>query len=444
MILTFVNEGKSGPEGINYLFSEKDANGNLRDPPAELLEGDILLTKYLIQNNPRTKKYSSYSLNFRDNEKVTDMQLKEMVQAIRDTFCMGRGPDEVSILAVKHTDKSNIELHLIIIDEINGKQFNPFPPGDFSKKLQQDFCAYWNHKLGFEQVVGNPFKASFSRFDAKAPTYRKEEYSKNLDNNEVAASKERKEKLSAIVTKAVMDGKINNRKDLIDFLTKKGCTITRKGKDYLSIKLPGKEKAIRFKGGAFVENVDYSVLIAEHNTASKHLTSYKFKEVEKRLNAAMDYKKGVYERIYAPKKNRVPKHHESKAVNNPDVKPKNKNGMNSHSNNIVEAKPKENAQVSSKNSSKPIVKNNKQAPQNSVPSVSSRGSNESALVSIGSLENKIYSLGVRLSQVPIEQRAQIQAQIAALKIQLERMQHQWAEAKKAELNKGGPSKPKFK
>jgi len=436
MILTFVNKGTSGPEGINYLFSEKDANGKFRDPPAELLEGDILLTKYLISRNPRTKKYSSYSLNFRDNEKITDLQLKVMVQSIRDTFCMGLGPDEVNILAVKHTDKSNIELHLIILDEVNGKQFNPFPPGDFSKRLQQDFCAYWNHKLGFEQVVSNPFKASFSRFDAKAPAYRKEEYSKNLNNKDVAASKERKEKLSAIVEKAVMDGKINNRNELIDFLRKKDCTITRQGTDYLSIKLPGKDKAIRFKGGAFVENVDYRVLIAEHNSASKHLTSYKFKKVEERLNAAMDYKRGVYERIYAPKKPRMPKDKKLNSASSTSVKPSSKN--------IMATKLKENAQISANHSSKPQTQNNKQVPRTSTPSISSGGSNESMMISIGSLENKIYALGVKLSQAPIEQRAQIQNQIASLRLQLIRLQQQAAEAKKAELNRTNPIRPRLK
>lgn len=280
MILTYVNAGTSGSEGINYLFSEKDANGKLRNPPAELLSGDLFLTKYLIEHNQREKKYSSYALSFRDNETVTDDQLKEILQSLRDTFCTGLGPERVNILAVKHTDKSNIEVHIILNNEdlATGRQFNPFPPGERSKKLQRDFCAYWNHKLGYEQVVSNPFKPSFSRFDAKTPVRRKEAYSKNFGNGEIATSKERKQKLSSIVAKAIMNGKINNRGELISFLEKKECKVTREGTDYLSIKLPGKEKAIRFKGGAFVENVDYRALIAEHNRSAKHLTPYQFEK----------------------------------------------------------------------------------------------------------------------------------------------------------------------
>lgn len=438
MILTYVNAGTSGPEGINYLFSERDANGKLRDPPAQLLSGDVLFTKYLIAHNEREKKYSSYSLNFRDNEKVTDDQLKEILQSLRDTFCTGLGPDQVNMLAVKHTDKNNIELHIVINDEelTTGRQFNAFPPGERSKKLQQDFCAYWNHKLGFEQVVGNPFKASFSRFDAKTPAERKHQYLSSVGNSDGSATKERKEKLSAIVTKAVMSGKVNNRNELIAFLEKNQCKITRRGKDYLSIKLPGKEKAIRFKDGAFVEHVDYRVLIAEHNSASKTLTSYQFNKIRANLANTMDYKRELHAKIYAPKKPRMPKSQNSRVVSPPSGKAVN--------NKAVDVRLKENTPTAKKHSVKPKAPAKQNAAQVSASSVSVGNSHEALGISIASVADRIFSLGLKLSQVPAEQRAQIEIQIAALKIQLEKLQQQLEESKKAELNRGGPSTPKFK
>lgn len=438
MILTYVNAGTSGPEGINYLFSEKDANGKLRDPPAELISGDVLLTKFLIQQNQREKKYSSYALSFRDNEFVTDDQLREILQSLRDTFCTGLGPEQVNMLAVKHADKNNIELHIVINDEelTTGRQFNPFPPGDRSKKLQQDFCAYWNHKLGFDQVVGNPFKASFSRFDAKASTQRKDQFLASVGNPDGSATKERKEKLSAIVTKAVMSGKVNNRNELIAFLEKNQCEITRKGKDYLSIKLPGKEKAIRFKDGAFVENVDYRILIAEHNATSKTLASYQFNRIKANLVKTMDYKRELHAKIYSPKKPRVPKPQNSRVVSPSSVK--------ARDNKAVEVRPKGITQTAKSHPIKPRATAKQNAPQVSASNISVGNSHEALGMSIASVAHKIFSLGLKLSQVPAEQRAQIEIQIAALKIRLEKMQQQLEEAKKAELNKGGPSKPKFK
>ena len=429
MILTFVNGGTSGPEGINYLFSEKDANGKLRNPPAELLSGDVLLTKYLIRNNQREKKYSSYALSFRDNEKVTDDQLKEILQSLRDTFCTGLGPDRVNMLAVKHTDKNNIEVHIVINDEelTTGRQFNPWPPGARSKKLQQDFCAYWNHKLGFEQVVGNPFKASFSRFDAKAPAQRIEQSLASIGNAEASATKERKEKLSAIVTKAVMSGKISNRNELISFLENNECKVTRKGTDYLSVRLPGKEKSIRFRGGCFLENVDYRILIAEHNTASRQLAPYQFKKIKDNLNNAMDYKRELHARIYTPRKKRIPKLKSEKVAGFPKVK------MSSNHNS--ELKAKLNTQPNANHSDKSQSPSKSKPTEGSSATVSSGNSNENLLISIGSMENKIFALGIKLSLVSIEQRAQIQSQIEALKIQVMRMHLQLAEAKKVELNK---------
>jgi len=436
MILTYVNAGTSGSEGINYLFSEKDANGKLRNPPAELLSGDLFLTKYLIEHNQREKKYSSYALSFRDNETVTDDQLKEILQSLRDTFCTGLGPERVNILAVKHTDKSNIEVHIILNDEdlATGRQFNPFPPGERSKILQRDFCAYWNHKLGYEQVVSNPFKPSFSRFDAKTPVRRKEEYSKNLGNGEVATSKERKEKLSSIVAKAIMDGRINNRRDLISFLQKKECKVTREGTDYLSIKLPGKEKAMRFKGGAFVENVDYRALIAEHNRSAKHLAPYQFKKIKDRLNAAMDYKRELHAKIYVPRKPRPPKAHKFKPISLVRVK--------TSWNQPLEIKLKKDIQTPIRQCSKKKLTVKKEAVQASASNISVLNSHEALGVSMASVENKIFSLGLKLSQVPPERKTQIEFEIAALKIQLAKMQQQLADAKIAELNKDSARKPK--
>ncbi|MBK4733694.1 relaxase/mobilization nuclease domain-containing protein [Noviherbaspirillum pedocola] len=443
MILTFVNKGESGPEGINYLFSEKDANGKERNPPAELLEGDILLTKYLIENNSRIKKYSSYALSFRDNEKVTDEQLKEIVQSVRDTFCTGLGSDRINILAVKHTDKGNTEVHLIINDEdmLTGRRFNPWPPGERSQKLQQDFCACWNHRLGFEQVVSNPFKASFSRFDAKVPKERRKKFLQKIDEKEAVKaleenkdSNQRREKLSSITAEAVMAGKINNRNDLVKFLERNNCRITRKGKDYLSIILPGKEKPIRFKGGCFKEDVDYRSLIAEHNTASKHLRPDQFRKVEARLDEAMVYKRELHAKIYAPKekKIRLPKTESVKIKAPQQIKPNNK------------VKPKEQR----KQTIQPVVKSNsnvskKQKNFNNFRSIGISSSLGTHIAEkIGSVELQLTALYTQLSNAPNSKRAEIEQKIFELKFQLTVLQQQQIEDKKAELNRD--KKDKFK
>lgn len=446
MILTFVNDGTSNSaSAINYLFSEKDGEGNIRNPPAELFEGDVFLTKYLIDTCPRDKKYSSYALAFRDSEKPTDLQLKEIVKSLRETFCTGLGPDRVNLLVVKHLDKNSIELHIIIPDTemTTGKQFNPFPGGERSQQLQKDFCAFWNHKLGYEQVIGNPFKAAFSRFDAKVPSKRKKEYLEKQSSKEGITDKEsaetvdsikdngRKQRLSSYAADEIMSGRVNNRDELIAFLETKGCKITRQAEDSLSIKLPGKEKAIRFKGGAFVKDVDYRTLIAEHKNASKHLTTYQFKQVVKRIESQTDYKRDLFQRMYSPKK-RVPKAFKQspKFV---------KSQCSSVSKAAISSEPKQlkNASQPAGSMQKPQLKDFKSLGSSSVSSNanSGGGSLESLQLSIGNLESKITALGMKLSQVPASQHAAIKAQIAQMRIQLMRLQQQLEDAKKASLNR---------
>jgi hypothetical protein len=109
-----------------------------------------------------------------------------------------------------------------------------------------------------------------------------------------------------------------------------------------------------------------------------------------------------------------------------------------------EIKSAQNSQPNDKNYSKQQNPNGPKSSTGSLSPLSSGNSHGNLMASIGSMENKIFALGVKLSQAPMEQRAQIQSQIDALKIQLTRMHHQLAEAKKVEKNKTGPTKHRFR
>jgi hypothetical protein len=51
----------------------------------------------------------------------------------------------------------------------------------------------------------------------------------------------------------VLEGKIDNRKEMVELLRESGIEVTREGKDYIGIKLPDSAKAQRFKGGIYSE-----------------------------------------------------------------------------------------------------------------------------------------------------------------------------------------------
>lgn len=436
MIVTTFNAGWGrASNATRYLFSEKDSSGKVRNPPAQLYKGDRELTERLIDLSPnKTFKYTSGAIAFRDNEKPTNEQIDEVIKSFREVFAPGMSEDRVNMLWIRHEDKGNTELHFLVVmnDLKSMRQFSISPTfrkkdGTYEKnkhsmQLEKDFSAYWNDKLGYDQIVEDPIKANFSQFDKKTP--RGQKHAQN------------KERLADEIAKRIRVGRINNRSELVKFLNEKNFKVTRQANDSLSILLPGRTKPMRFKGGCFVKDADYKTLIREADIAKSKtkLTTKEFNEVVTRMNGAIQYRIDFNKKRYMLKK-RVPKLKAStitqaKPLSNTktatNVEKVKQNGQSNRS--IDSGIPKS---TSSKSSEKPT--------QN----ISSGSSNQGLEINIGSIENKIFALGVKLSQVPIEQRAQIQAQISALRIQLIKMHHQMAEAKKTELNRTNPSKPKI-
>mgnify|MGYP000893318270 CR=1 FL=1 len=51
----------------------------------------------------------------------------------------------------------------------------------------------------------------------------------------------------------VLEGKLDNREEMVALLRESGVEVTREGKDYISVKLPESGKAQRLKGGIYGE-----------------------------------------------------------------------------------------------------------------------------------------------------------------------------------------------
>ena len=52
----------------------------------------------------------------------------------------------------------------------DGKSFNMNPPGRKSFEITKSFQAAINHKMNYDQVVENPFKAHLSKFEYQYPS----------------------------------------------------------------------------------------------------------------------------------------------------------------------------------------------------------------------------------------------------------------------------------
>lgn len=434
MIVQFFNHGTGKADSaVRYLLQDNDSNGNQRNSKPEIFYGDPDLTKLLIDNNPRKYKYNSGVIAFRDDEKPTDKELKQVVKAFYEAFAPGLGPDRLNMLIVRHEDKGNTELHLLIpmIDAKTQKQFNINPPGEITKQMFRDFQAIWNHKLGYAQVVEDLLKAEFSNFDKKVPA--------GKTSNTI------KDRLSVEIPKLIRKEKINNRNELIGFLEERGCTVTRKGMDYISLKFPNQKKATRLTGPVFSKNSDYKKLVEQADAVlnNTHLNDFQISKIKVRLNESTDYRRNFIE----------------KRLNKPKRTPK---GSNAYcgKRSLNSAKIPKTQEISSTNKNQPGIKSGKisnsiekgisfkdaikatsgaKGSQNAKSPVSERktssGSIQGVAKSLASLQMQIDSAQADLANAQtLEDRIKAEAKLNSLILQKNKLLAELEQARIAELN----------
>lgn len=285
IIKVFKNTGKGPSRGpLNYLLG-KDKNGNEREPRPAILAGSKEAVAFLIDNNHRQQKYTSGVISFRDNERPTAKQLKELFKDFRKTFLPGLDEDKAPLLMVRHLEKGNLEIHFLIAKQTStGKALNIAPPGPASQKLFEDFQKVQNDKMGFKQVTPNLLKAQFDTF---------EKYT-------------RKAKLGEHLIKKVKNNELATYSDLLRYLEHDlKINITRRGKDFISVKMPGKEKAVRLKGPAFTPGADLKELLKQSSNQPTKLNPDELLKVHQSLEIGIKKRADYNQKIYnTPSKNK--------------------------------------------------------------------------------------------------------------------------------------------
>lgn len=264
MIVRVFKAGISrGESPVNYLMSDRDHTGQKRAVAPQILEGSPDLTIAVINSIHRKHKYVSGAIAFRDNEQPTCDQMHEVIRSFKKTVCPGLGPEHFNSLFVLHRDKGNTEIHFVVpmVEMTTSKRMNIHPPGQQNIKLFEAFTQVANHRFGYAQVVPDPLKLALSDFERHTP--------------EGKADRGNKLYLHTRLTKAIRSGQIANRDQLCEFLTEQyGVDVTRKGRDYLSMKFPGAAKAKRFRGPLYNANSNYAALASSaRNTKQEHQLS---------------------------------------------------------------------------------------------------------------------------------------------------------------------------
>ncbi|MDY6458137.1 relaxase/mobilization nuclease domain-containing protein, partial [Acinetobacter faecalis] len=236
MIVDFFRHGSGLSKGcLDYLLGEDREREH-----AEILSGDVELTAQLIDSSPFAKKYTAGCLSFYEHD--LEVQDKEQImQNFERCLFPGLERDQYQILWVQHQDKVNqetgqtrLELNFVIpnVELSTGKRLQPFyAPVDLERV---DL---------FKQITNT----EHSLYDPDAPEHKQLFLNqKNLPRD----VKNFKEQLNERVYRAVVQGDIENRAELVQWLESNDLKVTRQTEKSISIENPYEDakRPIRLNG----------------------------------------------------------------------------------------------------------------------------------------------------------------------------------------------------
>jgi hypothetical protein len=242
MIVDFFRHGSGLSKNcLDYLLGEDREREN-----AEVLAGDVELTAQLIDSSPFAKKYTSGCLSFYEHDLSAQDKEKIMQQFERCLF-PGLEQDQYQILWVQHQDKINqdteqtrLELNFVIpnVELSTGKRLQPFyAPVDldrvdlFKKITNAEHRLYDPDDPNNQQLLINK---------------------KNLPKD----VKDFKDQLHQKVSRAIVDGTITDRQELVQWLESNQVKVTRQTQKSISIENPYEDakRPIRLNGEIYEQS----------------------------------------------------------------------------------------------------------------------------------------------------------------------------------------------
>ena len=282
MVVKFFGNKKGGSsKAIDYLLNEREAQGT-----AKVLHGDPQLTKDLINSIQHKQKVTVGCLSF-EEKNISQEQKIELMRDFENHLLPGM-QDRYNILWVEHTDKGRLELNFVIpkIDLETQKSLNPY-----YHKADLPRVEKWQDLQNLKYNYSSPKDPSKKR-------------TLETDPKQIGLSKDY-EQLDKLLHNLTLEGKINNREQLIELCEANNITITRKNKDYLSLKLPDSQKAKKFKGSIYSEEFTSIGAVREISSrAREEVKQYNSRDTQReleRLNAELKSYTQTKEREYRQK-----------------------------------------------------------------------------------------------------------------------------------------------
>lgn len=216
--------------------------------PPHVLRGDPAMTRTLIDSIERRWKFTSGVLSWHPDEKISEEQEEEVMDAFEQVAFAGLEADQRNILWVRHTHAGHHELHFLIprLELSSGKDFNTCPPG-----WQKDFDVFrdlFNWREGWARP--DDLARARDELPKKADLFRARMARWGREIRESDRDRA-KEAIHAFLKEKVMQGLVRNREDVLNTLKEQGLSINREGRDYISVIAPNSGMKMRFKGGFY-------------------------------------------------------------------------------------------------------------------------------------------------------------------------------------------------
>ena len=245
MMFKFHKTGSSGGATADYLEDEKDHKGRER-AGVEVLRGNPQLVGQVADSLTFQHRYTSAVIAWAPEDKPTGEEINDVLDDFEHLAWAGLEPDRYAWSAVRHDEpEGGVHVHILAarVDLETGKSLNIAPPG-----WQKDFYPWRNY---------HNLKHNWARPDDPARARKCQPGHQALIDADrlkdgLSAATNPKADITDYLDQQINLGLINNRDDIVQSLQEIG-QITRIGKNYISVKPEGFDRAIRLRGALYDE-----------------------------------------------------------------------------------------------------------------------------------------------------------------------------------------------
>jgi len=244
MHIKFMAHGTgSGKSASDYLLKDKDHRNNSRKS-VEILRGNPDHFSAVADSLNFEHKYRSAVIAWAPEDQPTPEQILGVLDDFQRVSFAGMNEARFAWTAVQHIEKGGgTHVHVLIarVDLETGKSFNPAPPG--WQKSYYSVRDYHNAVNDWARP-DDPARARQVQ-----PGYHALKNASQIRAG-LQETKDAKAILGDYIRSRILDGTVTNRSSVREVLSEIG-QITREGKNYISVKPEGFDRAVRLKGGIF-------------------------------------------------------------------------------------------------------------------------------------------------------------------------------------------------